>query len=172
MKKQLCQVVFSLPLFLLCACGAGRTLILQPAQSGHVFPAAELQHNGSTAEVPDEVIEAFETRVTEKLAEGGLPEGPELKLLYRFIQLEEGSQLARWFWGGIGNAGEGSLTIEVFYRDDSDIVLAQIQAEGRIGSGAFGGSFKDALNRAADEVAEYTLKNFALPLPEDAKPEM
>jgi hypothetical protein len=39
--------------------------------------------------------------------------------------------------------------------------LARIQAEGRIGSGVFGGSFDEALDKMAGEVAEYALQQFA-----------
>ncbi len=50
---------------------------------------------------------------------------------------------------GIGNAGEGSLTIEVTYADQSGKQLGKIMSEGKIGSGFFGGSSDDAIEKAA-----------------------
>jgi hypothetical protein len=78
-----------------------------------------------------------------------------LKIHYRFIQFNPGSQFSRWFWGGIGSAGKGSLTVEVRFLDGSGRELAKIQSEGEITSGAFGGSFDFAVQKAATEVAEY-----------------
>ncbi|HSK29843.1 MAG TPA: hypothetical protein VLA17_07755, partial [Candidatus Limnocylindria bacterium] len=61
---------------------------------------------------------------------------------------------------GIGNTGEGSLTVEAKFFDNADKELATIQAEGRIGSGFFGGDFSFALDKAAEKIAEYTKINF------------
>ena len=40
------------------------------------------------------------------------------------------------------------------------IRLKVIQTEGRIGSGFFGGSMSEAVDRAAEEIAEYAIANF------------
>ncbi len=86
--------------------------------------------------------------------------GKELTLKYRFIQFQEGSQFERWFWGGIGNAGEGSITCEVLFLDPAGAEVAKIQSEGRIGSGFFGGSIHDALGKMGEEVGKYTVQHF------------
>jgi hypothetical protein len=77
----------------------------------------------------------------------------------RVVQFEPGSQFQRWFWGGLGNQGEGSLhVLAEFYEGDKK--LAHIQTEGRIGSGAFGGSLNMAVDKAATEIAEYAGTTF------------
>jgi hypothetical protein len=38
--------------------------------------------------------------------------------------------------------------------------LANIQTEGRIGSGFYGGSMSEAVNQAAEEIAEYAIASF------------
>ena len=43
---------------------------------------------------------------------------------------------------------------------DGDKKLAYIQTEGRIGSGAFGGSLNSAVDKAAAEIAEYAATTF------------
>jgi len=62
--------------------------------------------------------------------------------------------------GGLGNMGEGSLTIETKFYDSADKELATIQTEGRIGSGFFGGSYGEALDKAAEKIAEFARTNF------------
>jgi len=92
--------------------------------------------------------------------EGAFQKGSELTIRYRFVQFDAGSQFTRWFLGGIGNSGEGSLTIEAKYFDMAGKELSVIQTEGRIGSGFFGGDFSFALQKAAEEIADYTKINF------------
>ena len=59
--------------------------------------------------------------------------------------------------------GEGSLTIESKFYDSADKELSTIQTEGRIGSGFFGGSYGEALDKAAEKIAEGDL---ARPVPQ------
>jgi hypothetical protein len=151
----------SFALAALASCGAGRTMILQPAVREYRTAGFTLQHSDSTAAVPAEVVSRFESKVRERAGKSGMISSGELLLRYRFIQFEEGDQFQRWFWGGIGNAGEGSLTCEVLYLDPHGAELAKIQCEGRIGSGFFGGTLNEALDRMAQEVAEYTVQHFA-----------
>lgn len=151
----------SLGLIGLTACGAGRTMILQSPAHEYRSSGYRMQQADSTAPVPAEIVARFESAVRERTRESGLAANDELLLKYRFIQFEAGDQFQRWFWGGIGNAGEGSLTCEVTYLDSEGKDLAKVQCEGRIGSGFLGGTMEDALGRMAQEVAEYTVQNFA-----------
>lgn len=83
-----------------------------------------------------------------------------MTIRYRFVQYNAGNQFTRWFWGGIGNAGEGTLTVEAKYFDSQGKEICVIQSEGKIGSGFFGGSFDYAMDKAAKEIVEYTKANF------------
>ncbi len=75
------------------------------------------------------------------------------------VQFDAGNQFERRFWGGIDNAGEGSLQVlaEFF---EGQTKLANIQTEGSIGSGFFGGSMSEAVDNAAGKIAEYAIANF------------
>ena len=169
MKRKLSQriikgVEFSivfLIISLLIGCGAGKTLVMEPPTSKKSVSSVQIVRGESTVEVPEEVLKTLETKLSEFLyKEGGYTNGPGLTITYRFLQYNPGSQFSRWFWGGIGNAGQGSLTVEATYTDSSNQQLCKIQCEGVISSGAFGGDFSYAVEKAANEISEYTKNNF------------
>jgi uncharacterized protein DUF4410 len=148
-------------LALSASCGVGRNLIVQPPQTRIRAASAVAAESNSPVSVPAELKSEFQSKLEKYLyAENGFQQGQELRIRYRYIQFDPGSQFSRWFFGGLGNTGEGSLTIEVKFFDSADKELATIQTEGRIGSGFFGGSFGEALDKAAEKVAEYAKTNF------------
>ncbi len=143
----------------LTGCGAGRTMALAPPETVAKFQSAEIFEDKPTVDVPGEVSSSFQAKLSQELyGEGGFTKGPGLKIRCRFIQFNPGSQFTRWFWGGLGSAGKGTMTVEARFLDSSDKELAKIQSEGEITSGAFGGSFDFAVEKAAHEVAEYAKK--------------
>jgi len=145
----------------LMGCGTGRTMILKPSETRIRVSAVNASEANSPLSVPTELKAVFQKKLDEFLySEKAFERGKELNIRYRFIQFDPGNQFTRWFWGGIGNAGEGSLTIETKYFDSTNNELATIHTEGRIGSGFFGGSFDDAVEKAAEKIAEYTKINF------------
>ena len=74
------------------------------------------------------------------------------------MQFSPGSQVARW---GLGfGAGKGSLAIEGKFYDVAGNELASVRSEGEIAGGFLGGSFSEASDKAADELAEYAKKFF------------
>lgn len=140
----------------LTGCGAGRTMVLTPVETPVKFTSAELYEDKATVNVPGDVSASFQAKIDQLLyGQEGFTKGPGLKIRYRFIQFNPGNQFTRWFWGGIGSAGKGSMTVEARFLDSSDRELAKIQADGEITSGAFGGSFDSAIQKTAEEVAEY-----------------
>lgn len=143
----------------LTGCGAGRTMVLAPAETPVKFSSVELYEDKPTVSLPGDVSASFQAKLAQLLYEqDGFTRGPGLKIRYRFIQYNPGSQFTRWFWGGIGSAGKGSMTVEARFLDSSDKELAKIHSEGEITSGAFGGSFEFAIQKTAEEVAEYAKK--------------
>jgi len=155
MIKNLLSIV---ALFTLVSCGTARTIVTDPIEfSDHVSGINIKRSKKSSADSNQEHLARFETKLREALFKSGkYKEGGNLTLSYRFVQFSEGSRFARWFTGGIGNAGEGSLVVEVEYIINGK-VIGKIQADGRIGSGVFGGSVDNAIEKAATEVANYTL---------------
>ena len=147
---------------LLGGCGSGRTLVADtPRQQAKTVSHVVIERVANTVQVPDEAEQDFEKNLRTRLYEkAGFKEGNELRIRYRFVQFDPGNQFSRWFWGGLGNTGEGSLTIEATFLDESGSQLSTIQAQGSINSGFFGGSFSLAIDKAAQEIAEYTVANF------------
>ena len=148
---------------LLAACGTGRTIVMEPPQK-KAFSAVTLARADDTVAVPEEYRTRFVAKLREQLygtkdKPGPFAEGPGLTIRIKVVQFSAGNQFERWFWGGIGNAGEGSLQVLAeFYEGQTK--LANIQTEGRIGSGFFGGSMSEAVDKAAEEIAEYAIANF------------
>ena len=148
-------------LMLLASCGAGRTLVMVPLSTSLRVASIEITEGPSTVTVPDDVKRGLKNKLQELLhKDGAFRKGQDLWLSYRFIQFNPGNQFTRWFWGGIGNAGEGSLTVEVKYFDGASRELSTIHADGKIGSGFFGGSFDLAAGKVAEEIADYTMRTF------------
>lgn len=145
----------------LTACGTAKTIVLEPVDTTNKFTQVKLEENNPTVNVPSKVTELFRSVIEKGLyEEGPFNPGSELTIVYTFVGVDEGDQFTRWFWGGIGNAGEGTLTVRVRYLDDQDKELTNTQVEGRIGSGFFGGSFDEAITKAGEEIVKFTIENF------------
>lgn len=143
------------------ACGAGKTMVMEPGTEAVKAASVELHEGKSTVACPPAVVALFRSRLEAQLYKaGGFTRGDDLSLTYQFVQYNPGDQFARWFWGGIGNAGEGSITVQAVYTDKSGKQVSKILSEGKIGSGAFGGSMDFAIQKAAEEIAQYTLTTF------------
>src|SRR5690349_7905194 len=146
---------------LLSACGTARTIVMDPVKTSTRYARAELVENNPNVKVPAEVTQTFRSAVEKGLYEkGAFNRGQDLRVVYTFVSHNPGSQFERWFWGGIGNAGEGSVAVNVVYMDANGTELGKTQVEGRIGSGMFGGSYDEALHKAAEEVVKFTIDNF------------
>jgi len=145
-------------------CGAGRTMVLEAPAVRRTFASATVDNGNDAVPVPEE----FRTRLTQKVREGlygtdekagSFKDEAGLKVFLRVVQFDQGSQFQRWFWGGLGNQGEASLHVLAEF-NEGDKNPAHIQTEGRIGSGAFGGSVNFAVDKAAAEIVEFAAANF------------
>ena len=145
----------------LAGCGTGRTTVLEAATQPIKATGITLQEAKSTVDCPADVIAQFRAKLSERLYQpGAFSKEGDVTLSYRVVQYNPGSQFQRWLTVGLGNTGEGSLTFEAVYLDGAGNPIGKIMSEGRIGSGFFGGSLDNAVDKAADEVADYTEKNF------------
>ncbi|MBI9076479.1 MAG: DUF4410 domain-containing protein [Desulfatibacillum sp.] len=159
MKKLIFLCILST--LILYGCGAGRTFVVEPCKTQYTASSVMFEENDSTVVVPTEMKITFQKALGDMLYEQrSLEKGSELKIAYSFIQFEPGSRFKRYMWGGVGNSGEGSLTIRAAFLDVAGNELSTIQTEGVIGSGLFGGSFDNAIEKAAEEIAEYVEKNY------------
>ena len=141
------------------ACASGSTYVVKTPDTAMKVSTVQLVEDKDLVAVPAEVKTTFKEKLTSRICPSA--SAGEVKLSYQFIQFEAGNQFVRWATGGSWNPrGEGSMTVQVKYLDSAGQVLAAIQTDGRIGSGLFGGSFDQALSKAADSVADYTAKTF------------
>lgn len=163
--KRSATVVAAMACLWLTACGTGRTMVMEAPAAKKSFAAATVERADDSVAVPDELRAMFREQLrlelygtTEK--PGPFTEGAGLRIRVKVVQFEGGSQFQRWFWGGIGNQGEASMQLltEFF---DGETKLANIQTEGRIGSGFFGGSVKSAVEKATSEISTFAVENFA-----------
>lgn len=146
---------------LLVACGAGTTTVLEPPESKVAVSSVSISRGKSTVEVPADVVASFEKALGKELyGENAFSQGDALRISYRFIQYNPGDRFGRWFMGGIGNTGEASLSIEATYVDARGFKLGKIIVGGKIGSGFLGGSESEAIEKAAEEMANYTKTTF------------
>ena len=145
---------------LLAACGSSKTMVLDTPSEIKYIKSFELVHGKSTTGVPKEAQDLFLNTIEKKLTEIGYFKGNELIIEYRYIQFDEGDRFARWMWGGLGNSGEGEMTVEVKFKDVKGNEISKIHVGGKIGSGVFGGSFDHAVENAALEVTRYVEKTF------------
>lgn len=161
LEAWICLSLIITMIILLAGCGAGKTMVLKPSERKLQCNSVDISEGKSTVDVPETDKKAFQEKLTKLIyEEGGFQKGNDLRIVYRFIQYNPGSQFTRYMWGGLGSAGEGTLTVEAKYFDVSDKEIATIQTEGKISSGVFGGSFSFAIEKCAKEIAEYTKKNF------------
>ena len=141
------------------ACATATTTVMAPPDGQYKNHSIAVSHGTDTIEVDEDASTRFEEKLLEILyAEGAFSEGAGLTLEYRFIQFDKGSQAARYIIGM--GVGKGSMTIEVLFLDASGTELARVHTGGEISAGLFGGSFGEAVDTSATEVAEYAIANF------------
>lgn len=147
---------------LLSGCGAGRTTILERPTMSIEATGIDILMEDPLTPMPEDLIARFARAMNAAFLDEktGFVRGSDLKIRWRVVQFEAGSRFARWLTAGIGNAGEASMTAEVRFLTPDDIQVARIHVEGRLGSGFFGGSIDSALEKAAEEAADYAQANF------------
>ena len=144
---------------LLAACANGATTVLQPAESSFKASTINVAAVGDTVGVDPEISNYYGEKLNEYLfADETFTTGNDITVSYRFIQFEEGNRAIRYLVGF--GAGKGSLTIESTFTDATGNELAKIQSEGEISVGVLGGSFKEAVAKAARETSDFALANF------------
>lgn len=152
-------------------CSSGRTFVLQPVHGGTIQGRVALKAVESTTQIDPQANKDLEAKLGEQLTkqvgvEIGAP--ADLVVEYRFVLYDTGSTGAR-LGSGIASLagspfygiGDGSVGIEVVYRQSDGRAIGHIITDGPI-AGAFG-STSGALDTAASAVAAYTKLNFTCP---------
>ena len=158
-------VLLSACLFVLAACGTSTNIVKQSAidktgdrHAVHAITIAEANH---TVDVPADMREHLKSALEDNLYQHHqFQQGNQLTLRYRFISYKKGDRLKRWLSDSTGSWGEGSLVVQTQFLDQSGTVVAEMETEGRIDSGIFGGAIESAANRVAEDLAQYAANSF------------
>ena len=150
------RILAALLALLVTGCTGGYLLTMEPPLPSLQFATVQVGPMEGHLD-PNPELAAFEQRIQEKLAAGGMKEGPDLAIEYRVLFFDHGHRGYRFVWLGLSNVGEGILEVEVLYKDAAGKRLARIQAQGTIRGGLTGGAFHTAVREAADRDAQYTL---------------
>lgn len=145
----------------LSACSSSNTTVMKPPAEKFTGASVEVVEQTTAVAVPQNIRNNFQSMLNDKLYEkDGFSKGSEFKLTYAFIQYEPGSRGARYALGGLGGVGVGIMKIQVTFEDASGRQIAQIMSEGKIKAGLAGGSIDTALDKVAEEIAQYAKSNF------------
>ncbi|MEN8237137.1 MAG: hypothetical protein ABFQ95_06315 [Pseudomonadota bacterium] len=160
MKKSILVLSMSCLLVLAGCGGSGRTMVLNKPTERHMAKSYNLVEGDSTVDCDVSVKKLFEQEINKGLADAHMAKGQDLKIEYRFIQFNEGSRLARYASRGIGDTGEGEMTVEVIFKDKDNKELNKLHVGGKVSSGFLGGSFDNAVELSAQQVVKYVVANF------------
>lgn len=154
------QLLLVLP-FILAACSSGQIVVNEPLRETYAAKTVTIERDTVTTEAPSEHQNLFEKALSERLLNGhNFAAGKDLTIRYRFLQCDEGDRFGRWFTGGIGNAGEGTLTVEATFYNRMGVEIGKVSTEGKVMRGIGGGSFGNAIKAAAQKLAKYIVENF------------
>lgn len=160
----------------LAACGSGNVVVKN--QTDDIKPVASVKVERLEPYVPIQAEQEriFENELAKRLYTPDIDgdqienadvadqpvykEGEDLTIQYRFVQVEEGSQMTRLLTGGIGSFGEGNVTIEVTLLDGNKASLGKFLTEGKVSTGLDGGKIEKAVMKAADEAVSYVKRQF------------
>lgn len=148
---------------LLAACGSSQTYVVKQPLQRTPFETAKLVQEADQQPVAHEYTLALPKAMTKQFfdGKGAFKEGDDgLQVKYRFVSFDPGKRHQRWLSGGIGGWGEGAAVVEVWFEDANGTELSRIKVEGTISAGAGGGSEIGAIERAAEQAAQYAFANF------------
>ena len=148
-------------------CGASGLMIIKSTPIG-IEEVSVIQVNEIKSDVyiPEKACEQIRDIVINKLEKTSAfksvsKNSGKIVLDIKIISFDGGDQFARWFFGGIGDFGEGKIILETAYSNvASKNEIGKIRTEGSIKFGLFGGSVKTAYSNAVDEIVRYTVDHF------------
>ena len=115
-----------------------------------------ISEEDSKVYVPPEVKDLFKENLNNLLIEKGkFKRGTGLNIVYSYVQFNPGNQSAHHLISG--GMGEGSITFNVKYIDNSGNELSNIQISGKI---SLGYPINVAIEDCARQITSYTEENF------------
>lgn len=159
------QSYFSLGNFLaillnICLLGCGgirETKVLKAYDIHKDYPSLTISEGNSKVHVPPEIKDLFKVNLNNLLIEKGkFKHGTDLNIVYSYIRFHPGNQSAHHLI--TGGMGEGSITINVIYVDNTGNEISSIQASGKI---SLGYPINLTIEDCAKQIALYTEENFS-----------
>jgi hypothetical protein len=161
---------------LLAACGGSREFRVTQAATEPLRAFAQAELVPFTVEGLDRMDEKSRGRARDMAAEisGELGarlqsgayfkgSGRKLRIEGRLVEVDPGSQAARYFLG----AGKGEIVADVTFTNPDGGTVARGFASGTVSGGWYGGSLKSAAKRVAKAIVDFIDDNYerALPAP-------
>lgn len=157
-------IVFFLLVYLpfLAGCGSASTLVTKPNDGRYKSAYILVEHQDAKVNTSTDSLTYFENTLKDNLyfEDNAFYKGPGLTLSYQFIRFEEGDRFKRFVTAGISDNAEGNLIIETTFLTPKGKEVGKIETHAYIRGGLLGGSVKEALEKAAKEIAEYAKLSF------------
>jgi hypothetical protein len=148
---------------LLAACGGSSMMVLEPVKAPAKTDTAELTMENNTVGVPDEAIARTKEYMREEFFTGKKAVFREGKggigIRYGYIGYKEGSRVGRYFLGPLANSN-AKMVLRAEFFDAAGNKIGEVQSQGDVGGGFFGGSHNSAIKRAVREIADYARATF------------
>ena len=143
---------------MMAACGSSHMMVLTPATQQVHVEQADLEYVDSTVGVPEEALAKTKQYMEDRFFSGDdavFRRGDNgITVKYGFIGYKQGSRLGRYFLGALGNGG-ANMVLRAEFFDAAGNKLAEVQSEGEINAGFFGGSSNSAIKKAVKEIGDY-----------------
>jgi hypothetical protein len=146
----------------LSACGTASTLTSKPNDSHYKSAYIQVERADATASISQENLNFFDQELKTELyfEENPFYKGDGLILSYKFITHKEGDKLKRFATFGTSDEAEATTVIETTFYAPRSKEICKIETHAFVTGGPLGGSIKEALEKAAREIAQYAKNTF------------
>jgi len=153
--KSYLKVLFLLLALLASSCNTSK-FSSSDAITSSFSGGVQIVHSADEVNVSNAVKQTFNEHLAHNLfCHKGFNHGSDITVEYHFVSFNRGSRILKCLGGGLGQCGEGSLTIEATCKSRQGDVLGVIQSDARIGSSLIGRAIDQAIFEAAEEIASY-----------------
>ena len=147
MKKLLTLTALA---FALSACSTTSTVDFgQKEKSYHSYTIRDLSQD----HIPSETRALFIQYLNNELTALGYTVGDDLDININIENFNEGNRALR-YWVGFGAGKATSKIVTTLVDKESGKIVGNIQTDGMLAMGAFGGNSKDVLKRSAKDIAK------------------
>lgn len=146
----------------LSACGTASTLTSKPNDSHYKSAYIQVERVEAATSVSQANLSFFDQELKTELyfEENPFYKGDGLILSYKFVTHKEGDKLKRFATFGTSDEAEATMVIETTFYAPRSKEICKIETHAFVTGGPLGGSVKEALEKAAKEIAQYAKNTF------------